>query len=50
MVLQMCILLAIPESINDTRSDDYILNRLIDLIAEVLGEKIIRHERICGGR
>ena len=50
MVLQVCILLAVPESINDTRGDDHILNRLIDLITEVLGEQIIRHERICGGR
>jgi len=50
MVLQVCILLAIPETIDDTRSDDDILNGLIDLIAEVLGEKIIRHERVRSGR
>ena len=50
MVLQVCILLAILESIDDTRSDDHILNRLVDLISEVLSEKIIRHERVRGGR
>ena len=50
MVLQMCILLAILESINDTGSDNHILNRLVNLISEVLGEKVIRHERVRGGR
>jgi hypothetical protein len=50
MVLQVCILLAIPETIDNTRSDDHILNCLIDLIAEVLGEKIIRHKGVRGGR
>lgn len=50
MVLQVCILLAVLESIDNTRSDDDILNRLVDLISEVLREKIIRHERVRGGR
>ena len=50
MVLQVCILLAVLESIDNTRSDDHILNRLVDLISEVLREKIIRHERVRGGR
>jgi hypothetical protein len=49
MVLQVCILLAILESFDDTRSNDHILNRLVDLIAKVLSEKIVRHERVRGG-
>ena len=50
MVLQVCILLAILESIDDTRSDDHILHRLVDFISQVLSEKIIRDERVRGGR
>ncbi len=50
MVLQVCVLLAILESIDNTRSDDHILNRLVDLISEVLSEEVIRHKRVRGGR
>lgn len=41
MVLQVCVLLSVLESIDDTRGDDHILDRLVDLIAEVLGEKVV---------
>lgn len=41
VVLQMCDLLAVLESIDDTRGDDHVLDRLVDLIAEVLGEKVV---------
>lgn len=41
VVLQVCALLAVPESIDDTRGDDHVLDRLVDLIAEVLSEKVV---------
>jgi len=50
MVFQVYVLLAILESIDDTRSDDHILNRLVDLIAEVLREKVVRYECVRGAR
>lgn len=49
MVLQVCILLAILESVDDTRSNDHVLDRLVDFIAEVPSEQVVRYERVRGG-